>query len=110
MALFKIAGLTDFALEVEENVAARDVKMMTAEHCDVEPEYMRMIYKDRILKDADILEHDGETIVQVVVEVAAPIGLGTSVFQKSGKINPGVWPVRSLKITKNVWEWARLLI
>ena len=41
-----------------------DLHMYEDKVCDLEPEYMRMIYEDRVLKDADNFEYDSEAVVQ----------------------------------------------
>ena len=94
MVHFKIAGLTDFELELEENAAVRDVKKIAAEHCDVEPEYMRLIYKDRELRDADIFEYDGKAAVQVMFTAGHQSLLGGSQPPSKQGRDPFTTPVR----------------
>merc|ERR1712194_384767 len=53
---FRIAGLGEFELELEQTTSVRDVKKMAKEECSVEPEHMRLLYNDRVLKDSDTLE------------------------------------------------------
>merc|ERR1712087_535985 len=56
MVQFKIAGVGSFELELEKDVAVRDVKKLAKEECNIEPEHMRLVYKGRQLKEADPLE------------------------------------------------------
>eukprot|EP00930_Biecheleria_cincta_P033498 TRINITY_DN2321_c0_g1_i5.p1 TRINITY_DN2321_c0_g1~~TRINITY_DN2321_c0_g1_i5.p1 ORF type:complete len:177 (+),score=50.71 TRINITY_DN2321_c0_g1_i5:90-620(+) len=61
MVQFKIAGVGSFELELENDVAVRDVKKLAKEQCNIEPEHMRLVYKGRQLKEADTLEcYDAE--------------------------------------------------
>merc|ERR1719162_2628602 len=53
---FRIAGLGEFELELEQTTPVRDVKKMAKDECNVEPEHMRLLYNDRVLKDSDTLE------------------------------------------------------
>mmetsp|Transcript_102649 Transcript_102649/g.162203 ORF Transcript_102649/g.162203 Transcript_102649/m.162203 type:complete len:184 (+) Transcript_102649:82-633(+) len=53
---FKVSGLTTFSLELEVGTAVRDVKKFAKEHCKIEPEHMRLIYKGRELKEGDLFE------------------------------------------------------
>merc|ERR1719191_2019184 len=66
---FKISGVSDFELDVEDlSIAVRDVKKMATESCNIEPEHMRLIYKNRVLKDGDTLEcydENGNDAVQL---------------------------------------------
>eukprot|EP00427_Karlodinium_veneficum_P059681 CAMPEP_0169372278 /NCGR_PEP_ID=MMETSP1017-20121227/36373_1 /TAXON_ID=342587 /ORGANISM="Karlodinium micrum, Strain CCMP2283" /LENGTH=212 /DNA_ID=CAMNT_0009470887 /DNA_START=40 /DNA_END=678 /DNA_ORIENTATION=+ len=66
---FKISGVTDFALELEEGTAIRDIKKFAKDQCNVEPEHMRLICKGRELKEADVLDADmitSENPIQVL--------------------------------------------
>eukprot|EP00930_Biecheleria_cincta_P033496 TRINITY_DN2321_c0_g1_i3.p2 TRINITY_DN2321_c0_g1~~TRINITY_DN2321_c0_g1_i3.p2 ORF type:complete len:177 (+),score=58.11 TRINITY_DN2321_c0_g1_i3:63-593(+) len=56
MVHFKIAGIGSFELELEMDMAIRDVKKLAKDQCNIEPEHMRLIYKGRQLKEADTLE------------------------------------------------------
>merc|ERR1711988_1894974 len=56
MAHFKIAGIGSFELELERDIAVRDVKKLAKEQCNIEPEHMRLVYKGRQLKESDNLE------------------------------------------------------
>mmetsp|Transcript_18395 Transcript_18395/g.51998 ORF Transcript_18395/g.51998 Transcript_18395/m.51998 type:complete len:175 (+) Transcript_18395:95-619(+) len=51
----KVTGGPSFDLELDSTMAIRDVKKLAKEHCNIEPEHMRLIYKDQVLKDADTL-------------------------------------------------------
>eukprot|EP00930_Biecheleria_cincta_P015092 TRINITY_DN12705_c1_g1_i1.p2 TRINITY_DN12705_c1_g1~~TRINITY_DN12705_c1_g1_i1.p2 ORF type:complete len:204 (+),score=51.01 TRINITY_DN12705_c1_g1_i1:81-614(+) len=53
---FKIAGVGSFELELEQDIAVRDVKKLAKEQCNIEPEHMRLVYKGRQLKESDSLE------------------------------------------------------
>merc|ERR1719469_318499 len=56
MVRFRVAGLGEFELELEQTTSIRDVKQLAKEECSVEPEHMRFLYSDRVLKDSDTLE------------------------------------------------------
>mmetsp|Transcript_77917 Transcript_77917/g.216489 ORF Transcript_77917/g.216489 Transcript_77917/m.216489 type:complete len:191 (-) Transcript_77917:89-661(-) len=54
---FKVSGAdAAFALEMEPATAVRDVKKLAAEHCDIEPEHMRLICGGKVLQESDTLE------------------------------------------------------
>merc|ERR1712060_678639 len=59
---FKVAGETVFGEDLESTMAIRDVKKIAAMQCNVEPEHMRFIYNDTVLKEDDTLEcYDDES-------------------------------------------------
>merc|ERR1711862_670840 len=73
--------------------AARDMKKMAAEHCDIEPEYMRLIYKDRVLKDADTIDFDGDAVQVMYTAGHTSLCGGIKPPSKMGR-NPFETPVR----------------
>eukprot|EP00414_Alexandrium_minutum_P005984 CAMPEP_0113821626 /NCGR_PEP_ID=MMETSP0328-20130328/1833_1 /TAXON_ID=39455 /ORGANISM="Alexandrium minutum" /LENGTH=176 /DNA_ID=CAMNT_0000789559 /DNA_START=96 /DNA_END=626 /DNA_ORIENTATION=+ /assembly_acc=CAM_ASM_000350 len=52
---FKLAGMDAFEVEMEPSTAIRDVKKLAKEGCNVEAEHMRLLYKDKVLKDSDVI-------------------------------------------------------
>merc|ERR1719162_2336566 len=67
MVHFTVAGLGDFELDLEQTASVRDVKKLAMEECNIQPEHMRLIYNDRVLKDSDTLEcyMDEESAIQI---------------------------------------------
>mmetsp|Transcript_42550 Transcript_42550/g.79356 ORF Transcript_42550/g.79356 Transcript_42550/m.79356 type:complete len:163 (+) Transcript_42550:131-619(+) len=53
---FKLPGVAAFEMELDVGTAIRDVKKLAKEESNIEPEYMRLIYNGRHLKDSDTLE------------------------------------------------------
>ena len=55
---FKVSGsgADTFALEVEPSMTVEEVKCLAMEPSGLEPEHMKVIFKGRILKDADTME------------------------------------------------------
>mmetsp|Transcript_31575 Transcript_31575/g.69135 ORF Transcript_31575/g.69135 Transcript_31575/m.69135 type:complete len:171 (-) Transcript_31575:81-593(-) len=101
--LFKVSGLTTFELEVDPATAVRDVKKLAAEMCNIEPEHMRFIYKDQVLKESDSLENyevDGKAPVHVAFTAGhgAMLGGGKPAQKQEG--NPFAQPVRGLPGSK----------
>merc|ERR1719162_176319 len=101
---FKIAGLTNFELELDPATAVRDVKKLAKEQCDIEPEHMRLIYEGRVLKESDTLEcykEGGDAPVQVIFLAGHAALLGGSkptVVQR----NPFSTPVRGMPGSKGL--------
>merc|ERR1719221_1183160 len=82
---FKVSGLPAFELELEPLTAVRDVKKLAKEMCGIEPEHMRLIYRDRELKDADSLEcykADDDAPIRIMYTAGHTHLLGGSVVQK----------------------------
>merc|ERR1719221_2520601 len=52
-AAFSVPGLTNFDLDLDPETTVRDVKRLAREMCEIEPEHMRLLYKDRLLRDSD---------------------------------------------------------
>merc|ERR1719456_1700367 len=63
---FKVSGVAEFTLELEAGTTVRDIKKLATEHCNIEPEHMRLIHKGRELKEADIIDAE-------MAESGAPI-------------------------------------
>merc|ERR1719203_2073124 len=83
-------------------MAIRDVKKLAREMCSVEPEHMRLIYRDTELKDAETLEcyqADEETPIRIMYTAGHTELLGGSVVQKVQK-NPYTLPARGLPGSK----------
>merc|ERR1719414_1827663 len=99
---FKVSGLPAFELELDTLTAVRDVKRLAKETCSIEPEHMRLIYRDRELKDADTLECykvDDEAPVRVMYTAGHIEMLGGSVRQRQDR-DPYSLPARGLKGSK----------
>merc|ERR1719469_984280 len=99
---FKVSGLSAFELELEPTTAVREVKKLAKEMCSVEPEHMRLIYRDRELKDAETLEcykADGEAPIRIMYTAGHTELLGGSVVQKVQR-NPYTLPARGLSGSK----------
>merc|ERR1719512_215259 len=99
---FKVSGLPAFDLEMVPSTAVRDVKKVAKEACGIEPEHMRLIYRDRELKDADTLEcykeDEGEP-VRIMYTAGHTEMLGGSVRQRNDR-DPYSLPARGLKGSK----------
>eukprot|EP01067_Filipodium_phascolosomae_P009262 Filipodium_phascolosomae@DN8214_c0_g1_i1.p1 len=52
---FKVSGGTQFELEVDSLITVLDLKKLAVESSSIPAEEQRLIYKGRILKDADTL-------------------------------------------------------
>eukprot|EP00747_Dinoflagellata_sp_TGD_P211273 gnl/TRDRNA2_/TRDRNA2_84498_c0_seq4.p1 gnl/TRDRNA2_/TRDRNA2_84498_c0~~gnl/TRDRNA2_/TRDRNA2_84498_c0_seq4.p1 ORF type:complete len:167 (-),score=46.43 gnl/TRDRNA2_/TRDRNA2_84498_c0_seq4:126-551(-) len=63
---FKVPGLTGFELELEPEMKVSKVKLLASAQCNIEPEHMRLIYNDRVLKDFDVMENNEDGVVQVL--------------------------------------------
>merc|ERR1719171_1910598 len=76
----KVSGGATFALDVENSMTVLDVKNLAKEKCSIEPEFMKIIYKGRILKDSDTLEKYAVTggstmhVVKAAPSAGAPSG------------------------------------
>merc|ERR1719436_1187176 len=99
---FRIAGLSTFDLALDPTTAVRDVKKFAKEHCDIEPEHMRLIYEGRVLKDSETLEcykQGGDAPVQVHFTAGHAALLGGSKPTVTQR-NPFSQPVRGLPGSK----------
>merc|ERR1719310_2677483 len=84
---FKIPGLDNFFLEMEPGTTVRDMKKLATEHCNIEPEHMRLIFKDRELKDADIFDADmakSDSPVKVLFTAGHTALVGGGCLARSG--------------------------
>mmetsp|Transcript_182039 Transcript_182039/g.442909 ORF Transcript_182039/g.442909 Transcript_182039/m.442909 type:complete len:176 (-) Transcript_182039:75-602(-) len=100
---FKVAGMDTFEVEMDPDTAVRDVKKLVKEGCNIEPEHMRLIHKDQVLKDSQTLGElalkDGEPIrVMFTAGHTAMLG-GGKTPQRPGT-NPFHLPVRGLPGSK----------
>mmetsp|Transcript_16705 Transcript_16705/g.44125 ORF Transcript_16705/g.44125 Transcript_16705/m.44125 type:complete len:151 (-) Transcript_16705:74-526(-) len=96
---FKVAGAAPFSVGLEAGAAVRDVKRAAKEVCGIEPEHMRMILNDRVLKDADSLDATEEDMVQITYTAGHTGLVGGSQVDKPQR-NPFVLPVRGLPGSK----------
>mmetsp|Transcript_61653 Transcript_61653/g.147108 ORF Transcript_61653/g.147108 Transcript_61653/m.147108 type:complete len:149 (-) Transcript_61653:114-560(-) len=102
MVQFKVAGLTTFDVELDAETAIRDVKKVASAECGIEPEHMRLVYKDRLLKDGETLgevnyDFDDEvTPVQVMYTAGHTSLLGGSKPPSKNTGNPFQIPVRGI--------------
>merc|ERR1719221_628691 len=96
---FKVAGLGEFDLEVEQTTCVRDVKRFATEECNVQPEHMRLIYNDRVLKDSDTLECYEEGTIQIHFTAGHTALSGGSQPQRTIR-NPYNLPVRGIPGSK----------
>mmetsp|Transcript_36935 Transcript_36935/g.85192 ORF Transcript_36935/g.85192 Transcript_36935/m.85192 type:complete len:148 (+) Transcript_36935:69-512(+) len=101
MVHFKVAGLTTFDVEIEGETAIRDVKKVAAGECGIEPEHMRLLYKDRLLKDGETLEDisydfESDVPVQVMYTAGHTSLMGGSKPQPKQGGNPFQQPVRGI--------------
>merc|ERR1712129_495673 len=99
---FKVSGLPAFELEMAPTTAVRDVKKLAKEACSVEPEHMRLLYRDRELKDADTLECyevGSDASIRIMYTAGHMEMLGGSVVQKVQR-NPYTLPARGLPGSK----------
>ena len=96
---FKVPGTAPFAIELESGTAVRDVKIAAEEACGIAPEHMRMILKDRVLKDSEALEATEEDLVQIMFTAGHTGLVGGSQVEKVQR-NPFQLPVRGLPGSK----------
>mmetsp|Transcript_71893 Transcript_71893/g.232630 ORF Transcript_71893/g.232630 Transcript_71893/m.232630 type:complete len:163 (-) Transcript_71893:112-600(-) len=100
---FKVPGEGAFELEVEPETAVRDLKKLAREECSIAPEHMRLIYKDKVLKDSDTLEscnlEEGEP-VRVLYTAGHEALVGGSKPAPQPQQNPFSLPVRGLPGSK----------
>merc|ERR1719373_886814 len=90
-------------MDLEPGTTIREVKQLAQENCNIEPEHMRLLHNDRVLKDADVLG-------AVVTESGAPIQImftaGHTALLGGGKPppqpqrNPFSQPVRDIPGSK----------
>lgn len=100
---FKVAGMTTFDLELDLAMPVRDVKKIVKEKSNIEPEHMRLIFKDAIFKDADTFEgfdHDCKLPVQVFYTAGHTALMGGTKAPAKNRSNPFVTPVRGLPGSK----------
>uniref|UniRef100_A0A7S0B9F6 Ubiquitin-like domain-containing protein n=1 Tax=Pyrodinium bahamense TaxID=73915 RepID=A0A7S0B9F6_9DINO len=101
---FKVSGMGTFAMELDPTTAIRDVKKLAKEDSKIEPEHMRLVYKDTVLKDADILgeccklQEDEPIRIMFTAGHAAFCGGGKPPPRQGG--NPFVTPVRGIPGSK----------
>merc|ERR1719221_1173270 len=97
---FKVAGLGEFDLELEQSTTVRDVKRLAMEECNIQPEHMRLIYSDRVMKDSDTLEcYEEEKAIQIHFTAGHTAMSGGSQPQRNIK-NPYNLPVRGIPGSK----------
>merc|ERR1719253_1877238 len=118
---FKIAGLKNFSLSLEAGTAIRDIKKLAKEECDMEPEHMRFIHKDRELKDADLFESEmASSPIQIIYTAKNEALMGGGCKARSGchtgqpgqllrgqttaSLNPYSTPVRGIPGSKGLRE------
>merc|ERR1719203_1629578 len=101
---FKVSGLPQFELELEPTTAVRDVKKLAKEMCSIEPEHMKLFYRDRELKDAETLEcynaDDAETPVRIMYTAGHTAMLGGSNPPGRAQRDPYLMPVRGIPGSK----------
>lgn len=99
---FKIAGLPEFELEMELSTAIREVKKLAKELCNIEPEHMRILYKDTELKASDTLDNyevDSDVPVKILYTAGHTALDGGSVNFRQLR-NPYLLPVRGMSGSK----------
>mmetsp|Transcript_35074 Transcript_35074/g.81443 ORF Transcript_35074/g.81443 Transcript_35074/m.81443 type:complete len:189 (+) Transcript_35074:67-633(+) len=103
---FKATGMPPFVLELDPDMAVRDVKKLATEHCNIEPEHMRIFCKDQLLKDADLLSNCKHLESGEPVRIAFTAGhaamLGGSKPMPRNQGNPFVTPVRGIPGSKGL--------
>merc|ERR1719326_2718367 len=103
MVRFSVAGVEPFELEIDAQTSVHDVKAFATEACGIEPEHMRLIYKDRLLKDSDTLElydAEGEAAVKILYTAGHGALLGGSQPPPQQQRNPFTTPVRGMPGSK----------
>mmetsp|Transcript_22839 Transcript_22839/g.62280 ORF Transcript_22839/g.62280 Transcript_22839/m.62280 type:complete len:176 (-) Transcript_22839:76-603(-) len=100
---FKVAGMEAFEVEIEPNTVVRDVKKLAKEGCNIEPEHMRLLYKDQVLKDSDtvgeLIRDDEPVRVMFTAGHMAMQGGGGKQPPRAGA-NPFNPPVRGIPGSK----------
>eukprot|EP00413_Alexandrium_margalefii_P045364 CAMPEP_0204587550 /NCGR_PEP_ID=MMETSP0661-20131031/48114_1 /ASSEMBLY_ACC=CAM_ASM_000606 /TAXON_ID=109239 /ORGANISM="Alexandrium margalefi, Strain AMGDE01CS-322" /LENGTH=175 /DNA_ID=CAMNT_0051597281 /DNA_START=92 /DNA_END=619 /DNA_ORIENTATION=+ len=100
---FQVSGLDAFEVEMDPETAIRDVKKLAKEGCNVEPEHMRLIHKDQVLRDADTigsLEITDDSPVRIMFTAGhAALSGGGKVPLRPGT-NPFSPPVRGIPGSK----------
>ena len=99
---FKVHGMDAFELKLEASTCIREVKKLLRDESHIEPEHMRLIYKDKVLKDAETLEaynSDGK-LVQVLYTAGHSALMGGTKPTQRTNTNPFVTPVRGIPGSK----------
>merc|ERR1712194_540696 len=101
---FRVAGLGDFELDLLQTTSIRDVKKLAKEECNVEPEHMRFLYTDRVLKAIDTLEcYSVEAGKAVQIQfTAGHLGLSGGSQPQRNIRNPYNPPVRGISGSKGM--------
>mmetsp|Transcript_63065 Transcript_63065/g.124707 ORF Transcript_63065/g.124707 Transcript_63065/m.124707 type:complete len:170 (+) Transcript_63065:82-591(+) len=101
--LFKVHGMDVFSVEMDLAMPLRDVKKLLQDDARVEPEHMRLIYKDKVLKDADTLEtynaQEGKPVHILFTAGHTALMGGTKPPPRTSG-NPFVTPVRGISGSK----------
>eukprot|EP00747_Dinoflagellata_sp_TGD_P211270 gnl/TRDRNA2_/TRDRNA2_84498_c0_seq1.p1 gnl/TRDRNA2_/TRDRNA2_84498_c0~~gnl/TRDRNA2_/TRDRNA2_84498_c0_seq1.p1 ORF type:complete len:145 (-),score=48.68 gnl/TRDRNA2_/TRDRNA2_84498_c0_seq1:65-499(-) len=93
---FKVPGLAGFELDVDSTMKVSQVKKLASEKCTIEPEHMRFICNDRLLKDMDVMEVADDATVQVFFTAGHTGLMGGSKPTLDPNQNPFQLPVRGL--------------
>eukprot|EP00747_Dinoflagellata_sp_TGD_P211271 gnl/TRDRNA2_/TRDRNA2_84498_c0_seq2.p1 gnl/TRDRNA2_/TRDRNA2_84498_c0~~gnl/TRDRNA2_/TRDRNA2_84498_c0_seq2.p1 ORF type:complete len:145 (-),score=35.75 gnl/TRDRNA2_/TRDRNA2_84498_c0_seq2:65-499(-) len=93
---FKVPGLTGFELDVDSQMKVAQVKKLASEQCAIQPEHMRFICNDRVLKDMELLEVSEDAVVQVLFTSGHQALQGGSKPTLDPNQNPFQLPVRGL--------------
>merc|ERR1719443_1061733 len=120
---FKVSGLNNFLLELEQGTTVRDIKKMAKEQCNIEPEHMRLIHKGRELKESDVFDSEmaaQDAPIQVLFTAGHSALVGGGCKARSGSStgqpgqdlrgqsgahsNPFAQPVRGLPGSKGLRE------
>mmetsp|Transcript_35693 Transcript_35693/g.81867 ORF Transcript_35693/g.81867 Transcript_35693/m.81867 type:complete len:151 (+) Transcript_35693:65-517(+) len=98
---FKASGLANFDVALDVEITIRDVKKLAADECGIEPEHMRLLYKDRQLRDVETLQEVGYSVddcvpISVMYTAGHTALLGGSRPTPVQTSNPFQTPVRGL--------------
>merc|ERR1712060_473224 len=99
----KVAGQNAFEVEAEPALAIRDLKKLASEQANIQPKHMRLIHKDRLLKDAEILSEckleQGE-LIQIHYTAGHTAMMGGARVKLQNQQDPFHLPVRGLPGSK----------
>ena len=99
-----VAGDAPFELELQPDMEIRDVKELASERCSVLPEHMRCLYKDRLLRNDEIVGEcgfdDDDEPLKITYTAGHDAMLGGSRPESRQQGNPFTTPVRGLPGSK----------
>uniref|UniRef100_A0A7S1FIS2 Ubiquitin-like domain-containing protein n=1 Tax=Noctiluca scintillans TaxID=2966 RepID=A0A7S1FIS2_NOCSC len=100
---FNPVGEEGFELDLQPEMDIRDVKQLASEMCNVLPEHMRVLYKDRQLRNEEIVAEcglDGDEPLKILYTAGHAAMVGGSRPESRVQGNPFTTPVRGIPGSK----------